>query len=232
MIAGVDLGLNNLAAVSSNKKGFKAFLINGRPLKSINQQYNKAVALLKSKLFGSKKTSKRIQQITFKRNKKVNDYLHRTSDFIVKRLVAEQIGKLVIGKNEKWKQKINLGKVVNQNFVAIPHARLIEMITYKAQLVGIEVIVTEENYTSKTSFLDLEPVEKHKSYQGIRVKRGLFRSSNGTLINADINGALNIVRKVFGNEVFNSDSIEAFAVAPVRIHPCQLEHIASQFTVL
>ncbi|NET61356.1 MAG: IS200/IS605 family element transposase accessory protein TnpB [Symploca sp. SIO2E6] len=150
----------------------------------------------------------------------------------MKRLVAEQIGKLVIGKNEKWKQEINLGKVVNQNFVAIPHARLIEMITYKAQLVGIEVIVTVENYTSKTSFIDLEPVEKHKSYQGTRVNRGLFRSNNGTLINADINGAHYMIRKVFGNEVFNSGSIEAFAVAPVRMNPCQLSDNVSQCTLL
>jgi putative transposase len=100
------------------------------------------------------------------------------------------------GKNPEWKQEANMGKRTNQNFVSIPHARCIEMLTYKAQLVGIEVHITEESYTSKCSFLDNESIEKHESYAGRRIKRGLFRSQFGILINADVNGSLNIIRKV------------------------------------
>jgi putative transposase len=218
LVAGIDLGIDNLAALVSNKPGFVPTLVDGKHLKSINQGYNKKVAFLKSKLQGKCQTSKRIQQITFKRNKQVEDYLHKASRFIVERLVESQIGQLAIGKNPEWKQEVELGKKTNQTFVSIPHARLIEMITYKAELAGIKVVITDESYTSKTSFLDLEPVEKRESYQGQRVKRGLFKASNGALINADVNGAFNIIRKVSGNEPFNqvSDRVEVFAVSPVR----------------
>jgi putative transposase len=221
LIAGIDLGIDNLAALVSNKPGFVPTLVDGKHLKSINQGYNKKVAQLKSKLPGPSQTSKRIQQITFKRNKQVDDYLHKSSRLIVNRLVDSGIGTLVIGKNLNWKQEVELGKKTNQTFVSIPHARLIEMMTYKAELVGIKVVITDESYTSKTSFLDLEPVEKRESYQGKRMKRGLFRASKGALINADVNGAFNIIRKVSGNEPFNeaSNRVEVFAVSPVRVYP-------------
>lgn len=130
-------------------------------------------------------------------------------------LVKEGIGTLVIGKNPNWKQEANLGKRNNQNFVSMPHARFIEMLSYKAQLVGIRVIETEESYTSKCSFLDLEPICQHEHYMGQRVKRGLFRASGGRLINADINGAFNIMRKVFPNAF--ADGIEDVVVHPLRI---------------
>ncbi len=221
LIAGIDLGIDNLAALVSNQPGFVPSLVDGKYLKSINQGYNKKVAQLKSKLQCPCQTSKRIQQITFKRNKRVEDYLHKASRFIIDRLVEARISQLVIGKNPNWKQEVELGKKTNQTFVSIPHAKLIEMISYKAELVGIKVVVTDESYTSKTSFLDLEPVEKRQSYQGKRVKRGLFRASNGVLINADVNGAFNIIRKVSGNEPFSevSDRLEVFAVSPVRVSP-------------
>jgi len=221
LVAGIDLGLDNLATLVSNKPGFRPILVDGKKLKSINQGYNKRKAHLQSKLAQGKHSSKQIQQITYKRNKRVDNYLHLTSRLIVNRLVEEGIGKLVIGQNESWKQKIELEKKNNQNFVNIPHTKLIDTIAYKAQLVGIEVVVTEESYTSKTSFLDLEPVGKHESYQGRRVKRGLFKSAIGTLINADVNGAFNIIRKVSGNEPFLevSDRVEVFAVSPVRVSP-------------
>src|SRR5579875_894356 len=118
------------------------------------------------------------------------------------------------GYNPEWKQAINIGKRNNQNFVNIPHARFIDMLTYKAELVGIRVIITEESYTSKCSFLDNEPIGKHENYAGKRVKRGLFRAADGRLINADVNGSANIIRKVAPNAF--ADGVEGVVVRPVR----------------
>ena len=204
-------------AVTSNQHGVAPFLVNGRPLKAINQYYNKRKAILQSQLPPDQKTSRRIQQLTHKRNQCVNDVLHRSSRIIIDWCVEHQIGTLVIGKNDGWKQEIDLGKRNNQNFVQIPHARLIEMLQYKGALVGIEVMVCEESYTSKCSFLDNEPIQKHDSYQGKRVKRGLFVASDGRTINADINGAANIIRKVIPNAF--ADGIAGVAVRPVRVNP-------------
>jgi putative transposase len=122
---------------------------------------------------------------------------------------------LVIGKNEGWKQQIRLGKRTNQNFVFVPHARFIELLGYKAELAGIQILVSEESYTSKCSFLDLEPVGKHAVYAGQRVKRGLFRASDGRRLNADVNGAYNILRKVVPNAFGNG-------IAGVEVHPIRI----------
>ena len=130
-------------------------------------------------------------------------------------LVGERIGTLIIGKNDGWKQAIGLGKRTNQNFVFVPHARFIAMLRYKAELVGIQVMVSEESYTSKCSFLDLELVGKHEVYAGRRVKRGLYRASDGRRLNADVNGAFNILRKVVPDAFGNG--IEGVVVHPVRI---------------
>lgn len=222
-VAGIDVGLDNLAAIATNKPGVQPILVNGRPLKSINQFYNKRKAAFQSQLSRNQKSSNRIRQITHRRNLRVDDYLHRASRFMVDWLVEHQIGTLVIGKNEGWKQHINIGKRNNQQFVGIPHARFIHMLTYKAELEGIEVILTEESYTSKCSFLDLEPICKHTTYMGKRVKCGMFRASDGTLINADINGAGNIIRKVIPNAF--ADGVEALAVAPVRVSPVQTKMV-------
>ena len=193
--ASVDLGVNNLMTVSSNVT--KPFIINGRPLKSINQYWNKERARLQS-LLGDKKTSKRIQSITNKRNNKVKDYLHKSSRKLVDFLVSNNISTLVVGYNEEWKQGVNLGKRNNQSFVFIPYYTLIEQLEYKCRLEGINFILTEESYTSKCSFLDNEEVCKHEKYLGKRIKRGLFKSKEGKLINADLNGSLNILKKVVG----------------------------------
>ncbi len=218
-IAGIDIGVNNLAAVTSNVKGFKPLIVNGKPLKSINAYYNKKKAKLQSKLEAEKQTSNRIKRLTHKRNCKVDNYLHNASRFLINHLAANRIRTLVIGKNDAWKQEIDIGKRNNQNFVSIPHARFIEMLKYKAELAGIKVVITEESYTSKCSFFDMEPIYKHEKYKGRRIKRGLFKASNGRLINADVNGSLNIIRKAFGNEAFASDSIQGLVVSPVRVTP-------------
>ena len=192
--ASVDLGINNLMTISSNVA--KPFIINGKPLKSINQYWNKELARLNSKLKGSKKTSKRIQSITNKRNNKVKDYLHKASRKIVNFLVSNNISTLIVGYNEEWKENINLGKRNNQSFVNIPFYTLIKQLEYKCKLEGINFILTEESYTSKCSFLDNEKLCKHDKYLGERIKRGLFKSSDNKLINADLNGSLNILKKV------------------------------------
>lgn len=198
----IDLGLNNLATISSNV--IKPQIINGKPLKSINQNYNKRVASLKSILATTnkntnKKSSKLIQSITNNRNNKIKDYLHKVSRYIINHAVSNNINTIVIGYNEGWKQEINLGSKTNQNFVQVPFSTFLTQIQYKARLEGINVITNEESYTSKCSFLDNEPLQKHETYQGKRVKRGLFRSSSGKKINADLNGSLNILRKVIGD---------------------------------
>jgi putative transposase len=219
-VAGLDIGLNTLGALTSNLKGFKPVLVNGRPLKSINVYFNKKRASLQSKLKGKIYTSNQIQKLTHKRNCKVDNYLHNASRFIVNYLLKHRVGNLVIGKNDGWKQEINLGKRNNQNFVQIPHAKFIEMLQYKCELVGIEVFITEESYTSKCSALDNEPICKHELYLGKRVKRGLFRTADNKFINADINGSLNIIRKVFPNAFV--EGIQAVVVQPVRITPYKL----------
>ncbi len=227
-VASIDLGLDNLAALTSNQPGFIPLLINGRPLKSINQFYNKRSSQLQSQLKGERKTSPRLQRLTRCRNQKVDNYLHHTSRLIVELLTANQIGTLVIGKNAQWKNEISLGKRTNQNFVSIPHARLIEMLEYKARLVGIKVIVQEESYTSKSSFLNLDPIPVygHTSaldvvFSGRRIKRGLYRTSVGQLINSDVNGSYNILRKAIPNAFGNG--IESCVVQPRRVNPLEVK---------
>ncbi|MFL5706379.1 MAG: RNA-guided endonuclease InsQ/TnpB family protein [Ktedonobacteraceae bacterium] len=195
LYAGIDIGIDNLATLTSNKVGFVPQIVNGRPLKSINQYYNKRKADLQSILKDTRFTA-RMERLTTRRTRRIDHYLHTASRRIIDLLIAQGIGTLVIGKNPHWKQEVNLGKRTNQQFVCIPHTRLIDMLCYKARLVGIAVMITEESYTSKCSFLDMEPIGKHEQYQGKRVKRGLFRASTDQLINADVNGSYNIVRKV------------------------------------
>lgn len=214
-IAGIDLGLNNLLAVTSNQNKVKPLLINGRPLKSMNQYYNKKKAKLQS--YVGDKSSNRLEKLTNKRNRKIKDYLHKASRFVVNHFISNGIGVVVIGKNTQWKTEINIGKRNNQSFVNIPHAKLIDMITYKSKLIGIDVIVTEESYTSKCSFIDSEPIKKHENYLGKRVKRGLFISNNKTKINADCNASGNIIRKEIPT-AFDGYGIEGVVVSPIKVN--------------
>jgi len=223
-IASIDLGLNNLIALTSNQVGFQPILVNGRPLKSINQFYNKKKASLQEKLPRGIRASKRILRITRCRNQKINNYLHHTSHFIVNTLVKNSIKMLVIGKNSGQKQEINIGKANNQNFVNIPHSKLIEQLAYKCELVGIKVIESEESYTSVSSFLDSDPIPvygddnaKLVKFSGKRIKRGLYRSNTGKLINSDVNGSYNILRKAFPNAF--SNGIERCVVHPRLVTP-------------
>ena len=190
--------MDNLATVCNNT-GEQAFIINGKPLKSINQYYNKTISHYREicKRMNNSDYSERMDRLTEKRNAKVDDYLHKASRYIINYCLKHDIHKIVIGKNKEWKQNINLSKRVNQNFVQIPFARLIEMIQYKAEECGIAVILTEESYTSGTSFVDNEEPVKENYNKKRRVHRGLFISNCGIKINADLNGAYQILKKVF-----------------------------------
>jgi len=216
----IDLGVNNLASLTSNQPGFKPFLINGRIVKSINQYYNKKMSKIKSQLKKNhnKNWSKRLDRLQLKRNCKIDYYLHHVSKYIINTCIDNNISNIVIGKNDGWKQNIEIGKVNNQNFVSIPFEKLIHQIKYKAELIGINVILENESYTSKCSALDLEPIQKHSEYIGKRIKRGLFKYSKG-LINSDINGSLNILRKVIGDDFIKDLSNTGFVHNPVKVNP-------------
>lgn len=221
----IDLGIDNLASCSSNVS--KSFIINGKPVKSINQFYNKKKAMLQSELElkNKKKTSKQLQNLILKRNNKIKDYFHKASRYIVNQLVNQSINTLIIGKNDGWKQETNIGKKNNQNFTNIPHQMFINQLKYKCQLEGINVIEQEESYTSKVSFFDNDYIPVYKQNDelfkpsGKRIKRGLFRTSNGLVINANINGSLNIMRKYL-NEVCDeiiSPANRGLVMNPVKI---------------
>jgi len=222
LYAGCDLGVDNLRMLTSTKVGFVPRVVNGRPVKSINQYYNKRRAELQNLLGETRHTSQRLERITTKRTRRIDHELHTASRRIIHVLVAEGIGTLMIGKNPLWKQEVRLGRRTNQQFVFIPHARFIEMLTYKADLVGIQVMLTEESYTSQASFLDGDPLPVYDAtradrprFSGRRVKRGLYQAADGTPINADVNGAYNIIRKV-APEAFAQGS-RGCVVHPMRL---------------
>jgi len=196
-ILSIDLGVNNIATCFSSI-GRRPFIVNGRPLKAINQFFNKQRSSLMS-FVGDKGTSHRIEKLTHKRNMMVSDYLHKTSSVIRQYCIDNRIGTVVIGKNDGWKQSVNIGKRNNQKFVFIPHSTLVEQLQYKLGDIGINVLLQEESYTSKVDHLAFESMEHHVTYQGKRVKRGLFQSSTGKRLNADCNGAIGIMRKVIGD---------------------------------
>ena len=213
----IDIGVNNLMTVTSNT-GLNPFIVNGRPLKSSNQYFNKKNAFLKSELKQkqNKYSSNKLEKLSLKRDNKINDYLHKATRYLINYCLSNQINTIIIGYNKSWKQNIKLGVKTNQNFVQLPFYKMIEMIKYKADIVGLNVIVNEESYTSKCSFLDLESVERHDVYQGERIKRGLYKSSKGLFINSDVNGSYNIMIKVVPNAF--ADGIEGVSVHPIKIN--------------
>lgn len=199
----IDLGLDNLCAIATSYSN-DSCIIKGTPLKAINQYFNKQLSYYKSilKITNNMDYSKRIDRLYKKRNNKINDYMHKVSKVIIDKCISEDISKIIIGYNDNWKQNINIGTKNNQNFVTIPYYKLLDKIEYKAKQQGIEVIYQEESYTSKASFLDddILPIcdaenQGNYNFSGKRIQRGLYKSKKGILINADINGSLNIMRK-------------------------------------
>lgn len=215
-VLSIDLGLNNLCTCISNV-GVKPFIVNGKVIKSFNQWYNKKKARLMS-LIGDKGTSRRINKMTCYRNCWISDKIHKISRYIIDICRSNNIGTIVIGQNRGWKQEINLGKRINQKFVEIPFSDLINKISYKAKLIGINLITHEESYTSKIDHMAFEPLKKQDAYLGKRKRRGLFQSSIGKLINADINGAIGIGRKVFGDSYVSRIIDSGLAFNPIRIN--------------
>ena len=224
----IDPGLDNAFTLASNVKGFKPVIINGRPLKSVNQYYNKQKARLTRiyDLSKQNRNTKRLNKLDFYRNQKMLKFAHEASKRIVEIALSHELNTIVIGKNKGQKRSSNMGKRINQNFIGIPHQKMIEMIEYKANLAGIVVIQANEAYTSQTSFLDNEiPINqngdkarKRKELSPVkrRVKRGLFKSNKGILINADVNGALQILRKVVPNAF--ADGIDGIGLVPVKLN--------------
>ena len=195
----IDLGLDNLVTMVTDFS--EPIIYSGKQIKSKNQYFNKTLSERKSVLEkeNKKKTSKFIKHLCDKRTKETEDVYHKVSRHIVNLLTQNKIGNLIIGYNSGWKDSVVIGKVNNQNFVMISHDKLISMLEYKCRMVGINVIKHEESYTSKCDGLCLETISRHETYLGKRKKRGLFQSSVGKLVNADVNGALNIMRKVVGD---------------------------------
>lgn len=215
-VLSIDLGLNNLCSCVNNVDK-QPSIVNGRIMKSFNQWYNKRKAKLMS-FAGDKGTSKRLRQLNNYRNFWIEDHIHKVSRFIINYCVDNNIGSLVVGLNKGWKQEINLGKKTNQKFVEIPFSRLIDKISYKCKLVGISFYLSEESYTSKVDHLAFEELGKHDVYLGKRKQRGLFQSSVNKLINADINGAIGIGRKVFGDSYVSRIIDSGLAFNPIKVN--------------
>ena len=229
LFVALDPGVSVLAALTSNKPGFSPRLVPGGPLKAMNQLYNKQREHEQKQLAKGKEqrlTSRRLDRITTKRNRRVMHYLHTASRRIIDLLVEEGIGTLIIGKNPFWKQEVALGRKHNQQFVQIPHAKFIELLTYKAELVGIRVLLTEESYTSRASFLDRDVLptydptqgpeqEEKPRFSGRRDGRW-YRVRGRAPVHSDVNGSYNIGRKVFPT-AFDGRGIEATAVRPRRL---------------
>ena len=202
-VAGIDLGLNNIVTMANNI-GEQPIVIKGGFMKSMNQYYNKKRAELRSTYdLQGIKTGSKMQKLNDMRNRKMKDAMHKISRLIINYCIEHDIGTLVIGHNVGWKQNITLGKRNNQNFVSIPYYILIHDLTYKGEEIGMQVKEHEEAHTSKCSSIDGESIEHHAKYAGKRIKRGIFRSADGTRINADVNGALNIIRKAIPKAFVN-----------------------------
>jgi len=215
-ILGIDYGVANIVTIANNI-GLTPIVIkdDGIGIKSINQFYNKKKAELQS-IYDKQgiKYGTKMSKLNSKRNNKIKDVMHKISRFIVDYCIKNDIETISIGHNISWKQSINLGKRTNQKFVNIPYNILTQMIQYKSEEEGIIVKVPEEDHTSKCSFLDLEPIHHHKIYLGNRFSRGLFRSSNGTIINADVNAAYNIIRRS-DPKAFQVDGVGGCVLHPV-----------------
>ena len=214
--AGIDIGVDNLLTMATNTEN-APLIINGKIPKSVNQFYNKEHSYWQSvcMMTTGRYSSARLNRLIDKRNRRIDDYMHKASRLIINECIKQKISAIVVGKNKEWKQNSKLIKRVNQHFVQIPFARLIQMIEYKAKKKGIAVILTEESYTSGTSFLDGEAPTKENYDKSRRVHRGLFKANDGRKINADVNGAFQIMKKVFPN--VSTDGIEDVVLRPVVV---------------
>lgn len=213
---GIDLGLDNFATITNNC-GLIPLIINGKGLKSINQYYNKQISHYQSiaKRVNKLDYTNRMSLLTNKRNNKVEDYIHKASRFLVDYCKNNEINTIIIGNNKNWKQNSKMNKKVNQSFISIPYYNFIQKVQYKAEEFGIKVVITEESYTSGTSFLDNELPIKENYNKSRRKYRGLFVSNNGIKINADVNGSYQIIKKVFPKAF--AEGIEGVGLHPFKV---------------
>ncbi len=236
---GIDIGLRNLVTVVNNM-GLRPWIVRGGPVKAINQYFNKLrgkIQAINGENGSNRKTNRsfRLRRI---RDNKLTDLFHKLSRAIIDYCINNNFGAIAIGYNENWKQKINLGRRTNQNFVFVPFLPLINQIKYKAELVGIQVLMTEEGHTSKCSFFDNESIEHHDQYLGKRgvyvskknggkggIHTGLFRTATGLIINSDVNGAYNILKKAFPNAF--ADGLEGLGLVPCSVKFSELEQFVN-----
>ena len=223
---GIDPGVNNAFTLATNVPGITPVIVNGKPVKSVNQFYNKQRAHLTSLYdrLGQSRASHRLARLDFCRNQKMNRFAHEVSKRIVDFALSHGLNTIIIGKNKGQKQRSRMNKRNNQNFIGIPHQTMINLIKYKANLAGIVVIQHSEAYTSQTSFLDKEePIRENgdqvRKRKGLslakrRLKRGLYQADTGQKINADVNGALQIIKKVVPNAF--ADGIAGIGLCPVK----------------
>ena len=202
-ILGIDPGLTNFATISNNI-GVTPIIIKGGVIKSRNQYYNKQKANLQSLLPEGQFTSRRIANLGQKRDLFFNDYFYKIVHYIIRYAKENQIDTIVMGYNKEQKQELNIGHVSNQNFVFVPFARFRNILSYLCLKNDIKFVLQEESYSSKASFLDNDNIPTynknsgvHYHFSGRRCKRGLYKSQSGILLNADVNGASNIIRKAF-----------------------------------
>ena len=224
----IDLGVSNLASCTIFSNGdAQQFIVDGRRLKSINHYYNKKAAMLKSAYAKNKSISssntKRMVRLMNGRYNRINDYFNSVVKILVNKCLDNGVTTLVIGYNKEQKQGISIGKVNNQNMVMIPFYKLRQKLQYQCELHGISYCPQEESYTSKASCLDDDVIPVYGEavttpFSGKRIYRGLYRSSDGTVLNADINGSVNILKKYFkeckSNVVFTTDDVRVLLNAP------------------
>ena len=200
-VASIDIGLENLFTIvfNYNKKGIS---IKGSKLKAINQYFNKIKSKLQSLLPSKQYISKTINQLLYKRTEQLRNYIGYYTNKLIDILKVEKISKLWVGYNKEWKKEVNIGKKNNQNFVSIPFRKILNILKYKLEDNGIAYKEQEESYTSKASYLDNDNIPIYKEnddtnyiFSGKRIKRGIYKSKQGKIINADLNGALNILKK-------------------------------------
>lgn len=215
----IDLGVNNFATCLDSSDN-SSFIIKGEVIKSYNQYYNKKKSELQSqlKIINNKYSSKRLNKLSQKRNNKINDFIHKASHYIVNYCLQNGIWNIVIGHNKEWKQNLNIGKTNNQKFTSIPFNKFIHMLKYKCENYGINFIVVEESYTSKIDHLAGESFGHKDNYLGKRIYRGLFKSSTNQVLNADVNGALGILRKVIDESSFQKIVNRGFVTNPNKIN--------------
>ena len=219
-MAGLDLGTDNIAAIVTTDHASRVY--KGGAVLSQNRLFHKerakALGILTKGTKHANASSKHLDRLSRKHDCCMRDAMHKISTDIIRYCLEHRVGTLVIGMNGSWKQNADMGKVNNQTFVSVPHAQLRWMLMYKARAAGIKVILQEESYTSKADATSADPMPVYgkegrtpPAFSGKRVSRGTYRCADGMLVNADCNGAANILRKAFPESFDGTESFRFLA---------------------